>query len=217
MRALITRLPPCTQAVTVPRVRSHSGPDLKGRCKTCRVMEDWCLCALVPRVENRTRVIVLRHFHEEPKTTNTARIAGLALQRFELRDWFPRNPLDVDALLDGKGLSWVLYPGGTSGDPSREKPDTLVVLDGTWKQSRKMLHHHAPLLRLPRWGVPGPAPAVLRLRASQNPHARSTLEAIADALNVLDGPEVGEPLRALHDTMVERILKARGMYPKKAG
>ncbi len=177
-------------------------------------MQTHCLCPFVPKVPNRTHVHILRHHHEALKTTNTARIAALALERVQITEWKPRTPPDVDALFADGGQPWVLYPNGTSVDPARERPDTLVVLDGTWKQTRKMLHHHPPLLRLPRWGIPERAPAILRLRASADPNARSTLEAIAAALAVLDGPEVGEPLLRLHDVMVERILRARGMYPK---
>lgn len=197
-------------------MRSHSGPDLEGRCKVCRVRESHCLCALVPKVANRTRVLVLRHHHEEPKTTNSARIAALALEKIDIVKWVPRFPPDMDHLLADKGQAWVLYPGGGSGELAQHRPDTLVVLDGTWKQSRKMLHHHPPLLSLPRWGLPGPAPAVLRLRASADPHARSTLEAIASALFILDGPEIGEPLLRLHAVMVERILGARGIRHAQA-
>jgi DTW domain-containing protein YfiP len=194
-------------------VRSHCGPELKGRCKTCWVVQSHCLCAQVPKVPNRTRVMVLRHHHESTKTTNTARIAALALERMDIVEWWPRTPPDVNALLALREPAWVLYPGG-SPEPAGERPQTLLVLDATWKQSRKMLHHHASLHRLPRFGLPGPAPAVLRLRGSKNPQARSTLEAIAAALTILDGPEVGEPLLQLHALMVERILRARGYFPK---
>ena len=202
-------------AGTFAPVRSHSGPDLKGRCKVCWVMQTHCLCDVVPKVSNRTHVHILRHHHEATKPTNTARIAALALQRVQITEWRTRTPPDVEALFRDQGRAWVLFPSGTSADPTEERPDTLVVLDGTWKQTRKMMHHHPPLLRLPRWGLSQRAPAILRLRASKDPNARSTLEAIAEALGELEGPHIREPLLQLHDVMVERILRARGMFPKE--
>ncbi|MDQ3264511.1 MAG: DTW domain-containing protein [Myxococcota bacterium] len=167
----------------------------------------------MPSLANRTRVLVLRHHHEEPRPSNTARIAALALQNIQLVEWVPRTPPDVEALLANLRPAWVLYPGEGNVDPSREKPATLVVLDATWKQARKMLHHHPQLLRLPRWGLPATGALRPRLRQSEDPRARSTLEAIADALTLLEGPEIGDPLHRLHDTLVQRVRRARGLPP----
>lgn len=181
------------------------------RCERCRQTPSVCICAEVPTLHNRTRVLILRHHYEAPRPSNTARIAALALANVEVVEWVPRTPPDVDALLMNARPAWVLYPAGGNVDLSRERPNTLVVLDATWKQARKMLHHHPPLLRLPRWELPGPAPAAARLRRSQDPGARSTLEAIADALTLLDGPEVGDALHRLHEVLVARVLRARGL------
>lgn len=183
------------------------------RCERCRQTPTLCICADVPSIANRTRVLVLRHHYEAPRPSNTARIAALALQNIDIVEWVPRTPPDVDRLLTGHHPAWVLYPGGGNVDISRERPATLVVLDATWKQARKMLHRHAPLFALPRWELPGPAPAASRLRRAHDPQARSTLEAIADALAILDGPDVGAPLHTLHERLVQRVLRARGLLP----
>lgn len=160
-------------------------------------------------MQNRTRILVLRHHHEAPRPSNTARIAALALANIELVEWVPRTPPDVEQLLSNLRPAWVLYPGPGNVDVSVDRPATLVVLDATWKQARKMLHHHPRLVQLPRWGLPEGL-ARPRLRQAQDPQARSTLEAIADALTILEGPEVGAPLHRLHDVLVERVLRARG-------
>jgi len=155
-------------------------------------------------------VLVLRHHHEAPRPSNTARIAALALENIEIVEWVPRTPPDLEPLLANHRPAWVLYPGEGNVDPSRELPQTLVVLDATWKQARKMLHHHRQILQLPRWGLPAAGAARLRLRHSEDPQARSTMEAIADALTILEGPEIGDPLHRLHDAVVQRVLRARG-------
>jgi DTW domain-containing protein YfiP len=59
-----------------------------------------------------------------------------------------------------------------------------------------------------------PRPA-LRLRESSFAEGRSTLEAIAEALAMIEGPQVAEPLFALHDLFVERVLRARGVYEQR--
>ena len=58
--------------------------------------------------------------------------------------------------------------------------------------------------------------APLRLRESTSPDNRSTLEAIADGLTLLEGASVGAPLHQLHTLMVERVFRARGVWDLKA-
>ncbi len=41
------------------------------------------------------------------------------------------------------------------------------------------------------------------------------LEAISDALEVLEGVDVSGPLQALHTLYVERVFRARGVWTQK--
>ncbi|MGA9523852.1 MAG: tRNA-uridine aminocarboxypropyltransferase [Myxococcaceae bacterium] len=174
--------------------------------------EQWCLCPDVPRVEAHTEVLVLRHGFESHKSTNTTRIAALALPSLRVVEYDPGAPPDVEALVADAAPAWLLYPGSGAEPVIPEgQPRTLVVLDGTWTQTRKMAHKHPALLRLPRLSLPPGTLPVRRLREAPSADARSTLEAIADALGVIEGPGVSAPLHALHATMVERVLAARGM------
>ena len=58
---------------------------------------------------------------------------------------------------------------------------------------------------------------MLRLRTTSFEDGRSTLEAIADALGLLEGPEVAAPLHALHARYVEQTFRARGVWDLKQG
>ena len=64
---------------------------------------------------------------------------------------------------------------------------TLVVLDGTWRKSRKMLHLNPALQRLPRIALRDTAPSLYRIRKAQGPDQLSTLEAACHALAQIDG------------------------------
>lgn len=192
-------------------MRSKTPADLKGRCPRCYVMSAHCLCAEIPRVDNRTEIVVLRHAFETSKSTNTARTAALALSRLRIIEWETRAPPDVDGLLATLGAVWLLFPGESSIGPSAHRPDALIVLDGTWRQVRKMLKAHPALLRLPKLALPPSTGSVRRLREAPAADARSTLESIAHALSLIEGEAVGAPLERLHALMVDRVLRARGM------
>ena len=45
------------------------------RCPRCRVHTSLCVCALIPRIATRTRLLLVIHRREERKPTNTGRLA----------------------------------------------------------------------------------------------------------------------------------------------
>ena len=165
-------------------------------------------------MSNRTPVVVVRHLRESFKSTGTARIAELGLKHctmVEFSDDATVADRELQAMTEG---AWLLFPGeGGSVPPT--PPRSLVVLDGTWRQTRKMRKKLPSLQALPLFSLPEKNDAPLRLREAPAAESRSTLEAIADALELIDGPDVGQPLHALHAMMVERVLRARGVWDFK--
>ena len=67
--------------------------------------------------------------------------------------------------------------------PSRLR---LIVLDGTWRKSRKMLFLSPPLQKLPRLSLRGLPPSNYRIRKARHPDQLSTLEATCAALTQLE-------------------------------
>jgi DTW domain-containing protein YfiP len=193
-------------------MRSFTTPGAPGRCQRCLLLLDFCLCSsLGEATPSLPRVLVVRHHWEAWKTTNTARVAGLALSNLRLLD-MAEDPEPVRAELRRLENAWFLYPGHGSGTAPAEPPSTLVVLDGTWRQTRKMLKRLPELASLPHFSLDDAAPGAARerLREPPRPGARSTLEAIADALRLLDSPACGERLLELHRLFVRQTLRSRG-------
>ena len=62
----------------------------------------------------------------------------------------------------------------------------LVVLDGTWRKSRKMLYQSPPLQQLPRLALRDLAPSHYLIRKAHRPDQLSTLEATCTALAQLE-------------------------------
>ena len=177
------------------------------KCSRCFGRGSSCLCAQVRPVATRTRIIVLRHSLEWSKQSNTARIAALALTNCELRTWGGKDEASRTDDLGAPG-TWLLFPEGPPRPAGAPAPQRLVVLDGSWSQARRMLHRVESLRGLPRLSLA--APAGRKSLRSAPPGGMSTLEAIARAVELLEGPEVAEPLDALHRALVGRVLKSRG-------
>jgi DTW domain-containing protein YfiP len=79
----------------------------------------------------------------------------------------------------------------------------LVVLDATWRKSRKMLYLNPALQALPRLPLRDTPPSHYLIRKAQAPDQLSTLEATAYALALLEHAEHAfDPLIAAFDGFV---------------
>ena len=157
-------------------------------------------------METRTRVLLLQHVMEARKKSNTGGVAMLALANARLLTYgATTEPFDTTPLAEPG--TWLLFPDGAPAPPDAPAPRQLVVLDGSWSQARRMTQRLPLLWTLPRLVLPPPAAGTLRLREPTHPAGMSTLEAIARAVAVLEGPETAAPLERLAALRVQRIAE----------
>lgn len=183
------------------------------QCPRCLRPTTHCLCALIPSLHSRTRVLLLQHPSEVNHALNTARLAALGLVNAQLvvGEVFE----NLQTLLNPPGYqARLLFPGEEAQSlqtysPSDE-PLLLVVPDGTWRKARKLLHLNPLLAALPRVTLAAGAVSRYRLRKAPGPGALSTVEAIAQALQVLETPTSFEPLLRPFEALIEGQIAAMG-------
>lgn len=188
-------------------MRSRTPEDLTGRCRKCHLPEQVCPCAELAPIRTETEFVILRHAREGIKSTNSARWAALVLERCSVHD--VDGDADVPAeKLAGEGVA-VLFPGGRPVEELR--PRKLIVLDGTWRQVRRMVVHRTPLRGIPTASLPGTLVSQgPRLRKAPTDGHLATLEAIAEAVRRLEGTAPGEAVARAHRVFIERVLATRG-------
>src|SRR6188474_281258 len=121
-------------------MRSYTAPGAPGRCQRCLLLRDFCMCQAIGEAQAcLPEILIVRHHWEALKSTGTARLAALALSSLRIVDMAAENPEPVRAELGSLHDAWLLYPGLESEARLATPPRTLVVLDGTWRQTRKML------------------------------------------------------------------------------
>ena len=92
-------------------------------------------------------------------------------------------------------------------DPSRLR---LIVLDGTWRKSRKMLHLNPLLQHLPRLTLHDAPASRYWIRKAHRSDQLSTLEATCIALTQVEGnPERFQPLLNAFDGFIAQQLAQR--------
>ena len=188
------------------------------RCERCGLPARTCVCALVTRMGNEVDVLVLQHPDEAREAKGSARLLRLSLARCRVAVGEVFEPAELLALLGGDvSGNALLYPAdtvtGTEGLLRGARPRRLVVLDGTWRKSIRMLHANPLLQTLPRWSIaPSEPTRYAALRKARLPVQLSTLEATCAALaEIEDAPLRYEPLLAAFERFVaDRASRARG-------
>jgi len=146
----------------------------------------------------KTRVLVVMHYVEALRSTNTGRLVARMIPGATLR---VRGALDTQHSVSEEapaGRRLVLFPadGARLLDPRDAGDDlVLVVPDGTWTQARR-IHRRDPAARgAEAVMLPPQDPSEYGLRRNPRPGGLCTLEAVAAALGVLEGPAVEAALR----------------------
>jgi DTW domain-containing protein len=180
-------------------------------CYECHKPKSLCVCARVPRVDNHTGVIVLQHPRERLHPIGTARFAKLGLSKVRVEvawDAGNREHEPPSWLPDGAAL---LYPSASARDirelPAESRPKHLIVIDGTWHTARTLYRDKVWLDRLPKLRFTPDQPSRYRIRREPKDDFVSTLEAIVEALRVLE-PDLGglDALLGAFDEMIDEQL-----------
>ena len=195
------------------------------RCNRCRMHSSLCVCALIPTLETRTRLVLVIHRAEDRKPTNTGRLAACAM---------PNSEIIVRGRAEEPADSIVLRPGtrplflfphedavplasfaSDSSAPHDDRPFTLIVPDGNWRQASKVRNRVPGMRDVPCISLPVGEPSIYRLRSEAHPFGLATIEAIGRCLRVLEGdagPAVERALLHVFRAMVERTLWSRGDF-----
>jgi DTW domain-containing protein YfiP len=157
-------------------------------CPQCLRAASTCICALARPVATGVAVLLIQHPLEVRTAKGTGRLLHLSLPGSALLVGETFEPGELDAVLHADGRQpLLLYPGAAAAGAVGMPPARLrlVVIDATWRKSRKILHCNPVLAALPRLALDGVAGAY-RIRKAHAPHQLSTLEAAAHALARLD-------------------------------
>lgn len=170
-------------------------------CLHCRRPARLCVCRFIVPVANRTRIYVLQHPRERSHPFGTVRLLRLALARFDL------EVAARDAQLKVGPKPALLYPTPDARAledlDAISRPDTLVVLDGTWPQARKLYRDNPRLQSLPKVRLDPERPGRYRIRRAPRAHQLSTVEAVAAALDRLDPDCDAERLVDAFERMID--------------
>ena len=203
----------------------------RATCDRCLRPQSTCICQWVTPTAHLAQVLILQHPLEVAHAKGSARLLHLSLPHSGLVTGEVFDMSACLASMDGQDANTgiktyprqnlLLYPGAETGElcgmpstaawpsglnlnrlpaPSHLR---LIVLDGTWRKSRKMLYLNPFLQQLPRLSLTPLQASRYLIRQAHRPGQLSTLEATCAALAQLEG-DTGkfEPLLNAFDGFV---------------
>lgn len=212
-------------------------------CPHCQRALSACICNWVSPIISAVDVLILQHPMEAINAKNTARLLHLSLPCSTLEIGEVFAPDRLHALLHGPSrlpaddgdttqaeqtVQPVLLYTDDHSTPStsrfdaramlvdgRDRPQRLrlVIVDGTWRKSRKMLFQNPVLLSLPRLALRDTPTSQYMIRKAHRSDQLSTLEAACYALMQLEkSSEKYHPLLTALDNFVvqQGLLRFRG-------
>ncbi|WP_027330956.1 tRNA-uridine aminocarboxypropyltransferase [Marinimicrobium agarilyticum] len=191
-------------------------------CPRCQRPVRACLCQWIRPTPNEAALLILQHPSEVSQAKNSAGLLSLSLARCETHvgEQWPEH--ELQALLDPNRQPLLLYPdtddlpapGLDTESATAPRQWQLIVLDGTWRKSRKMLYLNPLLQRLPRLALTDTPASRYRIRRARKPGQLSTLEASCYALAHLEGGRVAySALLEAFDGFNEQHLAFRPSQP----
>ncbi len=155
------------------------------------------MCQWITPIDSPVDVLILQHRLEVANAKGSARLLHLCLPGSTMVTGEVFAEAELQAMLQGGGRTPVLLypdtPDGTSlGMPTPPVLNAallampsalrLVVLDGTWRKSRKMLYANPLLHTLPRLPLSDLPATHYTIRKAHAPDQLSTMEATCHAL-----------------------------------
>lgn len=184
---------------------STDHPPKRPVCNHCNRPVRNCICSLTQAIANQVELLILQHPDETANAKNTAGLLHLSLKNSQVKigERFIEDELDSWLFADQK-QPLLLYPETiehkalgleTPQQPLQLEqftPDQLrlVVIDATWRKSRKMVYLNRALQRLPRMTLVETPDSLYSIRKAHSENQLSTLEASCYALQQLEQLQV---------------------------
>ena len=199
------------------------------RCPECLLTPAQCICGERPAPGGQVAVCLL-YFHGEVfKPSNSGRLVADILTDNHAFRWHRTEPqAELLALLANPAYAPVIVFPFQYADAERQlntqerlqqylqqpAPDgqsripMMVLLDGTWREARKMFR--SPWLNhLPVLGIEPTAARDYRLRESYHPHQLGTAEVTVDILHALGDSERAAVLEQYFELFKVRYLAGK--------
>jgi len=191
------------------------------RCERCRLRVDLCICAECQPIPAASAFWLLTHHNEFYKPSNTGRLILNSIAGSHASEWSRQDPGSAfKALLDNPELApCIVFPYGedyqhrmiSDPAPSDGRKPVFIILDGTWRQARRMFRHSRYLDDLPVIEPEVSFQSSYMLRQAIEPGQLCTAEVAVALLQ-----QIGDRQAADHLASVFKLFNIRGHISRRS-
>ncbi len=189
------------------------------RCELCRVSQAFCICSLTPKASSEAGFLLLMYDTEVLKPSNTGRLIADIFPDTYAYLW-SRTEQDPELISLLQSEQWqpiIVFPQAYVEDKSRllkpkvghdstttfvnydlSKRPLFILLDGSWREAKKMFRKSAYLANFPVISFDQDSYSMdsssSYIRCSSKDEQLATAQVAAQLLNVIDEPHNGKLL-----------------------
>lgn len=202
------------------------------RCQRCLVAEKNCLCQYKQLSDNQTGFVLLLSDKEVLKPSNTGKLIADVMPNTFAFLWHRTevDPILLTLLTDTKWQPILVFPKTyalteqaelplniSSQDKQSDKQPLFILLDGSWREARRMYRkstylHHLPICSLDDLTSSDDnetfTSSRYQLRAAANTEQLATAEVAAKILNMVNQPVSAKHLNLWFDVFIYQYQKS---------
>ncbi|CAM3347932.1 tRNA-uridine aminocarboxypropyltransferase [Halomonas lysinitropha] len=215
---------PATGHPRPPRREFKARGSFVSRCEGCNLPVLNCLCPYRVTAESEAKVWLLTHPLEHYKPTNTGRLIVDLLSDTEVFTWYRTVPDErlLALLVDERYAPFVIFPDDQPDYADRvvdmeavtaakegNRTPVFIILDGTWRQARRIFRKSPYLDRLPVLPLATPRLTRYRLRKPASAEHLCTAEVAIELLRQAGDGEAAELLDDYFDAFNDSYAASR--------
>ena len=171
------------------------------QCESCGLVKGHCICDYDIDLKPSVQFFILSHENELTRTNNTARLIERAIPETKTFVWSRTNPPEVLIDMFEEYRVYLVF----SDDREEEKKRAVkykvstekvafLILDGTWKEARKMLRKSDYLNSLPILPLKPTTETLYDLRRNNDEGHLCTVEVAVELLKLVGDTSEGKAL-----------------------
>lgn len=179
------------------------------QCQKCGLAKGFCICDYDLKVDCHAEFWLLTHQNELGRTSNTGRLIEKALSTSRVFVWERNKPPKelIDLINSNEYDIYLLYDRGEkSSIVHSDKKKAFIILDGTWKEVRKIFNKSDYLESLKVLKL-NPKSTSYDLRRNKDEDHICTVEVAIEVLDLLGVDS--EPLNDYFNFFMERYHAAK--------
>lgn len=188
------------------------------RCESCLMDLAGCLCEHRSEIQSEVEFWLLTHPYEIYKPTNTGRLIVDSIAGSRVFQWHRTEPdSEFLRLIRSEEIDpYIVFPEDadyshrmTSYSAKPGKRSVFIILDGTWRQARRMFRLSEYLQDLPVISLDTPRTSRYKLRKAHHENQLCTVEVAIGLLEQIEDQKAAEHLDGYFEIFNNRYQTIR--------